>query len=139
MKLNLEKAATEFGVDRRTLARRLKDAGHAVGRGEEYSIKDLFSALNGVDADTARQIEAERLKKMTAERKLREAELGKLEGSLLDAGDVQRVWEAGFTGLRAAIWNSDAPEADRRKWLLELRNVKHEDYLTTEKPIEQTD
>ena len=130
MKLNFEQASLEFGVDRRSLKRRLLAAGLKVGKGESYTIASVHRALTGADVNVRAEIERARLGKLTAEKELLESELGTLRRESIPADSVERVWAATVIALRAAVWNFDAPEETRRQWLGELRDLNPDDYFT---------
>ena len=130
MKLNFEQASLEFGVDRRTLKRRLLSAGLKVGKGQSYPIAEVHRALTGADVNVRAEIERARLGKLTAEKDLLESELATLRRESIAADVVERTWAATVIALRQAVWNFDAPEEVRRQWLGELRDLKVEDYFT---------
>lgn len=129
MKLNFEQASLEFEVNRRTLKRRLLSAGLVVEKGTTYTVAEVHRALTGADADLRTNIDRARLGKLTAEKDLLESELATLRRESIPADAVERTWAAVVIALRQAIWNFDAPEGDRRRWLLELRDLKVEDYF----------
>lgn len=138
--LTLEAAANEFRVDRRTLRRRLVDAGLAPGKGVTFTIREVYRALTGTDVETAAQIERERLRKLQGECETLELNLARERAELLDAADVAAVWTETVVALRTAVWNFDAPEPVRRRWLLELREIAAKEYLAAKvKPVEATD
>ncbi len=130
MKLNFEQASLEFETNRRTLKRRLLASGLKVGKGESYSIAALHRALTGADANVRAEIEKARLAKLQAEKSLLEVELDTLRREVAPIADVERAWAGVVIAIRQAIWNFDAPEAVRRQWLGELRDLKAEDYFT---------
>ncbi len=127
---NLESAALEFAVDRRSLKRRLVGAGLKVGKGESYTIAEIHRALTGADVNVRAEIERARLGKLTAEKELLESELAVLRRESVPANSVEQTWSAVVIALRAAVWNFDAPEETRRQWLSELRDLKVEDYFS---------
>lgn len=139
-KFNLERASEEFATNRRTLKRRLMDAGHECPKGAVYSVAEIHRALVGQDADVLAKIDAERLRKLIAECETLETALARERAELLDAADVAAVWTETVVALRTAVWNFDAPEPVRRRWLLELREIATKEYLAAKvKPVEATD
>ena len=57
----------------------------------------------------------------------------------MPVADVQRVWGAVIVAIRQYIWNCNAEEIDRRRWLAELVDLKVEDYLTKEGAQDEDD
>ena len=110
MKLSLELASTEFGINRRTVRRRLVAAGLPIGKGQTYTIKQVFDALAGHDADVLAAIDRERLRKLTAESKRIEIDVGQASGGLLEKNKVLGAWSELLVSLRQALWHFDALE-----------------------------
>ncbi len=139
MKLTAEKAASEFQVDRRTLRRRLEAAKLPTGRGEEYTIAQIHNALSGHDADVLAKIDVERLRLLTAQSERIEIEVAASNQELVPTANVLEIWGSVIVSLRSLIWNCDAPEADRRRWLVEIQTALREEYFKEKKPVEQTE
>ena len=135
----IESGAEAFRVDRRTLRRRLIDAGLKVERGAKFTIAEIHHALVGHDADVLKAIDRERLRNLTTDADLKAVELAALNRDLIPAADVHSTWAAIIIAIRQAIWTFDAPEEARRKWLGELRDLKGEDYFTTAKATDGAD
>ena len=125
----VERAATEFGCARETLSNRLKRAGIIAGADGRWSTKQICAAVHG-------DLESEKLRNLRDDAEIKEFELGRLRRELIPAVDVHATWAAIIIALRQAVWNFDAPEAVRRRWLLELRDLKVDDYFDTAKPVE---
>lgn len=125
----VERAATEFGCARETLSGRLKRASIVAGADGKFSTKQICAAVHG-------DLESEKLRNLRDDAEIKEFELGRLKRELIPAVDVHATWAAIFIGLKTIVWNCDAPEADRRRWLGELRDLKVDDYFDTAKPVE---
>jgi hypothetical protein len=137
MNLSLESASTEFGINRRTVRRRLVAAGLPIGKGKSYTLKQIFDALAGHDADVLAAIDRERLRKLTAESERIELDVAKASGEMLEMDKVQAVWAEWLIPLKQALWHFDAPESVRRGWLAELRDIPLGDYFAEAKPVEE--
>ena len=135
----IEAGAEAFRVDRRTLRRRLIDAKLKVEKGARFTIAEIHHAMVGHDADVLKAIDRERLRNLTNDADLKAVELAALSRDLIPAADVHSTWAAIVIALRQAVWNFDAPEDVRRKWLGELRDLKVEDYFTTAKATDGAD
>jgi hypothetical protein len=118
-------AACEFDIHRDTLSRRLKQAGIEPGEDGKWSTKQIAAAVFG-------DIDSEKLRVERHRANLLELEENERRRMLIPAHSVSETWGAMHVAIRTAIWNCDAPEADRRRWLGELRDLKIEDYFTTQ-------
>lgn len=125
----VERAATEFGCARETLSGRLKRASIVAGADGKFSTKQISAAVHG-------DLESEKLRNLRDDAEIKEFELGRLKRELIPAVGVHATWAAIIIALRTAVWNFDAPEAVRRQWLGELRDLKIDDYFDSAKPVE---
>ena len=123
------KAGAEFGCDPATLSNRIKRAGIVAGDDGMFSTRDICAAVFG-------DMEGEKLRNLRRDAELKEIELARLNRELIAAEKVTEVWASVFIALRQAIWNCDAPEANRRRWLAEIQDINRDEYFTTAKPIE---
>lgn len=90
-------AAAEFGVNDKTLSRRLKAAGIAAAADGRFSSKDILAAIiSGLGGDYGR----ERTRLTAAEADVKELQREKLRGALLEAEVVARAWEIIVTTIR---------------------------------------
>jgi hypothetical protein len=94
-----------------------------------FSTRDICAAVFG-------DMEGEKLRNLRRDAELKEIELARLNRELIAAEKVTEVWASVFIALRQAIWNCDAPEASRRRWLAEIQDINRDEYFTTAKPIE---
>lgn len=128
----LDSAGSEFGCDSKTLGARMKRAGIGPGKDGKFSTREVCAAVFG-DIDS----EVLRVKKHQAN--LLELEEQEKRRESVSVARVEEVWGAVFVALRQAIWNCDAPEVSRRRWLGEIQSINREDYFKTAKPVELED
>ena len=128
----VERAATEFGLARETLSNRIKRAGIIAGADGRWSTKQICAAVHG-------DFESEKLRNLRDDAEIKEFELGRLKRQLVEAEKVFETWSAVFVALRQAVWNCDAPEVYRRRWLAEIQDINRDDYFTTAKSVDLDD
>lgn len=116
-----ESAQVEFGPDAKTIAARLRASGVTAGEDGKFSTRQIALAVFG-------DIDGEKLRLAHHQANLAEMEDKRQKGQLLDAAQVQSVWEQHLVALRTAVWNFDAPEDVRRRWMLELRTIPVAEY-----------
>lgn len=116
-----ESAQVEFGPDAKTIAQRLRASGTLPGKDGMFSTRQIALAVFG-------DIDGEKLRLAHHQANLAELEDKRQKGQLLDAAKVQSVWEQHVVALRTAVWNFDAPEEVRRRWLLELKSIPVAEY-----------
>lgn len=83
----VEKAATEFGIDRRTLTKRLRQESIEPGKDGKYSTADIASTIYG-------DLEGERTLLTKAQRRREEIKLAKEKEQVIDAEIVRQTWES---------------------------------------------
>lgn len=112
MNWSIDAAATEFSVDRRTLAKRLKDTGHDTGRGIKFTTLQIHSALDRrpekmllLDAEQAR-LASEKADEVAMRNAARRREL-------LDLHQFCRRADPIVTGIIARIESSGLPATDK--------------------------
>lgn len=94
------------------------------------TIKGLFKYYREGNQNSNESLLGEKLRETRHRANLLEMEEKEKLRQLLPAADVERVWGGIMVAIRQSIWNCDAPEIDRRRWLDELKALKIEDYLT---------
>ncbi len=119
----IPEAASEFDLHANTLSKRLKTASIEPGPDGRWSTAQICAAVYG-------DMDGEKLREVRHRANLLELEEKEKLRQLLPAADVERVWGGIMVAIRQSIWNCDAPEIDRRRWLDELKALKIEDYLT---------
>lgn len=116
-----EAAQSEFGTDAETISKRLRASGVTPGEDGKFSTRQIALAVFG-------DIDGEKLRLAHHQANLSEMEDKRQKGKLLDAAQVQSVWEQHVVALRTAVWNFDAAEDVRRRWMLELKSVPVAEY-----------
>lgn len=120
MRWKINRAAPEFGVDRRTLAKRLADAGEAEGAGG-YTTRQILAALYG-------DLDGEKLRKLSAEADLAEMERDEQARALIRADIVEGTWNEALTNLRAIVMAADIPKVTRAQLIKQLHDIPIHDY-----------
>ena len=114
----VEKASMEFGVHRRTITQRIREAGIEAGEDGKYSTRDIADTIYG-------SLGAERLGKTRAERELLEIELGKERRDLIPSRRVYSLLEDVFVSVKMKILGSSMSEVEQDKLLVELSRLKN--------------
>ena len=114
----VEKASMEFGVHRRTITQRIREAGIETGEDGKYSTRDIADTIYG-------SLGAERLGKTRAERELLEIELGKERRDLIPSRRVYSLLEDVFVSVKMKILGSSMSEVEQDKLLVELSRLKN--------------
>jgi hypothetical protein len=109
-------------VHRESLERKRRGRNVEPGEDGRYSTQQILEILAG-------SIEAERLRKATAEAGLLELELAEKRKELLRTTDVILFCEGVFVTVRNHLWSSTMPEEERRHILEELVKTRHEDWI----------
>ena len=125
-------AAVEFGLDDLTLTKRIKTSEIVPGTDGKFSTRQICAAVYG-------DMDGEKLREVRHRANLLELQEQQLRRELVPVADVQRVWGAIVVAVRQYIWNCNAEETDRRRWLAELVDLKVEDYLTKEGAQDEDD
>lgn len=125
-------AAVEFGLDDLTLTKRIKTSEIVPGADGKFSTRQICAAVYG-------DMDGEKLREVRHRANLLELQEQQLRRELVPVADVQRVWGAVIVAIRQYIWNCNAEEIDRRRWLAELVDLKVEDYLTKEGAQDEDD
>lgn len=82
MKWTINKAAIEWGIDRRTLATRLAELGLDTDKGTTFHTREISRAVVG-------DLDAEKIKLTKADAALREIEVAEKRAQLVDLAEVQ--------------------------------------------------
>jgi len=85
MNWTISKAASEWGIDRRTLERRLKAAGWEVNPRDEWTTKDISAAIYG-------ELELERIRKTREEADKLELDNAERRKDLITAEDAKEIF-----------------------------------------------
>lgn len=109
-------AASEFGLDRRTMAERVKASGAAPGEDGRFSSRQIATALYG-------DLAGEKLRKVRAEADLAEMEVLEKRKTSIPTAIFFPVLEQCFGAISAVIKRAPLIEAQRQEILSELRGV----------------
>ena len=122
-------AGSEFGADSKTISARLRQAGTAAGADGKFSTRQIVLAVFG-------DIDGERLREKRHQANLLEIEEKRMIGEFFDSKRVVQIWESQLVALRTALWNFDAPEVTRRRWMDELKAIAVAEYQENPPPVE---
>lgn len=111
-----EHAASEFGINPRTLSARIKQLGILPGDDDRYSTKDIASAVYG-------DLERERIRLTSAEADAQEAKNKVEAGELINAEEFRKDYAAVAVEIVRQIRNSNLSEADQDAILSALAKV----------------
>lgn len=117
----INKAASEFGIDRRTLERRLAEASVSPGRDRKYSTGQICAAVFG-DMDSAK------LRRANAEADLAEMDRNERAKKLISADIVQSVWTDALSQMRAIVMAADLPKLTRTQLIKQLKEIPLSEY-----------
>ena len=119
----IEHAASEFGINPRTLSGGLRRASLEPGEDSRFSTAQICSAIFG-------DKEAEEILKIREEREILQIKKGKLLNELLPAEAVERVWAAAVIGWRQKILGTDGlTDAQKREILIDLKTIPIDEYI----------
>jgi len=116
--------ADETGLDRRTIKRLFT----AAGKEPPYTLRDFVEALQAGASGRSEMVK-QRLKKLTAEARIAEAEAGKIEGSLVSAEGVFHIYANLCVSIRQVIKASGLSEVEKHEVLKQLREISIEDLI----------
>lgn len=119
LRWSVEKAAKEFGIDRRTLTKNLTAAGISAGDDSRWTTQDMVRAIYG-DKDAA-ELRLTVAKAEALERKNRVA-----DGELVSVDAVLRFNERICAALRETVMALDVPKEAKEQMLTELRKLDDE-------------
>jgi len=122
-RFTVQKAADEFGFDRKTVAKRLKMAG-LEGKAD-YSTREIYQALSG-------DLEAAEIRVANARAEKLEMEVAQLKGDLVPTDHVVIVWSNVLIAIRQIIKNSSVSKTEKLSLLKELREIPREELLSLE-------
>lgn len=129
MNWSIDSAAQDFGVDRRTLAKRLKAAGHETGRGVTFSTMTIVDALKeSSEKMLMLDVENARLASEKADEVAMRNARSRRE--LLDVAQFCRRADPIITGIVARIESSGLTNADKDALRADLAKLCNAEYLT---------
>jgi hypothetical protein len=104
-------AASEFGLDRRTVATRLKAAATVPASDGTFSTGQVAAAIYG-------DLAGEKLRKLRAEANIAVMKDLQLRGSLVPADMAESLWADAIVQVRVSVEQADYIPADSRTRLL---------------------
>lgn len=113
---SIGQAAYEFGIDHRSLSKRLTQADLAPGEDGRFSTRQIAAAVWG-DADS------ESLRKLTQEADKLEIQNRRARGELIEADAVYRHFEGVFVSLRQRIMASKLTREEQDDLMLDLQRL----------------
>lgn len=110
-----EQAASEFGKDARSIAKRLKKDGVAPGEDGRYSTQQIASVIFS-------KLDDAKLRKAIAEAKLAEMEVKKTEGSIVDVDSAMSLFDNVLMAIKRVVLKSKLPREDQDDILREMQH-----------------
>lgn len=89
-------AAPEWGIDRKTLRRRLADAGHDLEKRKEFTTREISEAIYGDE-------KLERIKGHRLDNERKEIENAEARKQMMNTADAQEIWNAWALPVRQKI------------------------------------
>lgn len=113
----MERAAKEFGCDRKTLSKRLTERGETAGEDGRFSTKQIADALYiGIDLEKQQA----RLTELKGD--IATVELSRIRNEVLDTETVNRVWENIGVAIRRTVLTSGLSNKEKDHILNELKS-----------------
>lgn len=123
----LERAASEFAINPRTLAKRVRRDSILAGPDGRWSTVDISKAIVG-------DVEGERLRKLKAEADLLELELEQKMGTIANLSDMELAWGNVVVALRQVIKGSNLSQSEKEACLRQIRDSLTGDILKRPEP-----
>lgn len=117
----ITEAAPEFGIDRATLTKRIKEASIECGEDGKYSTKQILAATFG-------DMDGEKLLLIREQRKSVENENRKFSRDWIPIKDAVRAWSSRVVAAKQAIVGSKLTEAEKRELLNHLAEIREDEY-----------
>jgi hypothetical protein len=127
VKFNIEQAAANWDVDRRTLSKRFKVHDIAPDTNGQFSVAQINAVVFG-------DIYQADLRKLTAEADILERRRGEMDRLLIPSTLVEKTWEFVLVTLRQIIvHNPKLTQEVKADILRELREIPIDDYYANAK------
>jgi hypothetical protein len=94
-------AAPEWGIDRKTLRKRLADAGHDLQKKKRFTTREISEAIKGDE-------KLERIRGIRLDNELKEVEIAEKREQLMSTSDAMAVFNAWGLPIRQKIVGIDA-------------------------------
>ena len=118
----LEVAASEFGIDRKTLSKRVKREGLLAGKDGCYSTADICQAVFG-------GVEHERALLVREQRELTASKKQILMQRWVPVEVIDRLWSTVAHELSRKIQNATLPEDVKQELAADLKAIPADEYL----------
>ena len=129
----MEQAASEFGINPRTLTNRLKTNGIIPNeKDKRYSTQQICKAVFG-------DIDVERLRKLTEEADKLALDNEKTRGGLVEIEAVYKHFQGLFVALRSRLLASSLTDEEKDELLGDLRKLKAGDFSKSMRVGEDTE
>ncbi len=112
----IEQAASEFGLNPRTVAQRVKSAGVVAGNDGRFSTFDIHRAICG-------DLEREKLRKLTEEADDLALGNARERKELVDKADFLKRLEPIYVAVRQKVMGSSMPDAQKDALLGDLSQI----------------
>ena len=116
IRLTVDRAASEFCIDRRSLTRALSEAEIPVGEDGKYSIRQIHLACAG-------NLEAEKIRETRHRANILEMEEAEKRGTLIDAEAVGALGEKVFRAVKAGVLASSLLPDEKDDLLKQLQPI----------------
>ncbi|MEW6306759.1 MAG: hypothetical protein AB1705_25105 [Verrucomicrobiota bacterium] len=120
LRWSVNTAATEFEIDRRTLAKQIAGAGIAAGPDGKFSTREICQAIY----DDERR---ERLREIKERADKLEMENAERRGELIDAEVIYKHFEGIYVAFRARVLASSLSNEEKDEILTDLAKLKARD------------
>ena len=117
VRLSVDQAAGEFGLDPATLRKLIRQSDIQPGRDRKYGINQIHKLVHG-------DLNSERLGKTRAERELLEIELAKERKEVISREHVVSLLENVFVAVKMKIYSSGMSDLEKEQILNDLVSLK---------------
>jgi len=125
-------AASEFGLDEKTLAARIKAAGVLKGTDGRFSTQDITRAIFG-------DLELEKTRLTSEQADIAAINKAEMLRELVPTVFMARVWGGVLADLRQKISFLELPDAKKAEILADLQDLPIDDYFTAASQGDQED
>lgn len=133
LRWTIERACSEFSINPRTLAKRLKVSGDEPGKDKKWATMQIASAVFG-------NLYVEQLRNERLDGDIKERKVKAIDRDMMATSQVLRAWEVILVGLRQKIlFLEKLSEDEKRELLLDLQKIPVDEYFKDDKPIEEVE
>jgi hypothetical protein len=128
----IDVAAGEFGINRATLAKRIRESGMLPGKDQKFSTKEIFKAISG-------DLEAARIRQANEDADLKKVRKLQIARKLCAVETVEHVWTAALVDIRQRVSNWQIPDMLKQEMLKELQSVNTDEFFPKEAATPELD